>query len=1396
MSGSNKLPRLNSIPLIEEPLSKLGAALSMTSFTLKVTSSKVKGELGVPGPAPSPAPASPTKSCVFSNGRVSPSRAPKFEGTLITILRGVSCVTKFRESDAIIGVSPAIALLDSFIYELGFNGESIGTLQLASDGTLNLSTQVNFESDFKTTNQALDALGEGEMLSPITLTVTTQDTGLNLTTSQINVIFKGVNDSPIAQPDQMFATSDMLFKVPFIPELNDLAPIPVSAFDQGLRASSGQVEEITAFFEEAGLLLPNTFLFYKAIDLTSNDFDIDGNLDPNSVMILNQNAGNDDIVGDPIDLVDTPDIVLDDNPVIIDVPVLVTDPVDIGFEPSFSSSDNGTLDVVGLDTPLSEVDVITGGDIGGNDSSAQKNVIFGTTADDFVAGFGLTDLLGNPLTTLAEARETYSFGNLVNFFNPFLPPLGIPAYLSFELNALLDLFETSVGQAIYAANDSGINSFQYKISDLGGKTSTTSATVGIISFADEEACAASGDPTGISILTNENISFGENGLMPEIITGPMNGTVVFDNENSQAIYTSNSGFIGTDSFTYGIRDPLTGQLLGNATTTIEVLPGIQENINGAVLGNLQDLIPDIDLDLTFQARHEGIPILNEAEPLPFFVDGNGTIRLINNESLDADMQISTVIMINYFNEDGNQLTKALNFKVIDNDNESEVIDLNNPDDPNVLRNITSDAPRLGLVNFPENLDYCKALQVELSPITGHYIVSLLNPDTGETVARSILTGIATSNDENGILLTGDNNSLRISAGNDGNNAITGEFPGDNFIVGLGGADNVGGSIIASLTDADDTVFGDWIALTAAQAQAYAIPDGNGNTRFHNDELFGSTGNDILIGDFSLVGEGLGEIPVNRASDTFIYKFKFPNGNDFNNGDDIIKDFEAGSYKFDLTQDGPTLIEEIAPTDIIRLELIPTSFLTNFINSLGTPQEELTNILDFVSAINFDIVQQDGRSHYQATLQNSTQDTILFWNGANGLGVPVATDETKTINFIIDNPGNTVVQLGTNDSESSGRFTISPTETDIIYGLGGNDQIAGDYNVVESAVNQFSDDFLIGGADNDLLFGDIDILGAGVQLGTNPPSTNGPQLGDDVLIGEGGSDLIVGDIGTMTSDSKLFFPTGADIILGGNGDDILIGDIDSIRGDDDPSSSIEIFLTRPDIIFGGGENDFIIGDIRDQISADVEITGGDRLNGDTGEDHIFGDISVLSNGKLTTAGDDIIGGGPGNDVLVGDVNQIVNSGILENAGNDTITGGSGNDMIWGDVRFIEISGALTNPGSDTFMYNLAVGLDNGDDVIGDFNEFLNPGTPFDTLAFINVRDVASSGPSTTPDGLINSQDLFALTNISESSNGSVVVNMFSDSAQSQSLGSVTLDGVDFIDGSDNLADYATIVSTIV
>jgi LPXTG-motif cell wall-anchored protein len=129
-------------------------------------------------------------------------------------------------------------------------------------------------------------------------------------------------------------------------------------------------------------------------------------------------------------------------------------------------------------------------------------------------------------------------------------------------------------------NFSGVDAFQYEISDGNGGTDTAWVSFILVTpinddpvAVDDPATTPEDTPVTVPVLTNDTDLDGDT-LTVQSVTQPANGTVV-DNGDGTVTYTPDPDFSGTDTFTYTITDGNGGT--DTATVTVTVTPSGTNN---------------------------------------------------------------------------------------------------------------------------------------------------------------------------------------------------------------------------------------------------------------------------------------------------------------------------------------------------------------------------------------------------------------------------------------------------------------------------------------------------------------------------------------------------------------------------------------------------------------------------------------------------------------------------------------------------------------------------------------------------------------------------------------------------------------------------------------------------
>ncbi|AZQ57577.1 gliding motility-associated C-terminal domain-containing protein [Maribacter sp. MJ134] len=240
------------------------------------------------------------------------------------------------------------------------------------------------------------------------------------------------------------------------------------------------------------------------------------------------------------------------------------------------------------------------------------------------------------------------------------------------------------------ADYNGPDSFDYTICNAMGDCSTATVTIDVLPILDtvDDSVALDQDTNAVIDFWQDN----DNDL-PSIgtfsVTQPSNGLVTVDdngtpNDPSDDVvtYTPNSGFFGTDSYTYTVCDNL-----GNCDTaivTILVSPPMVTDIdsdNDGIIDSFEDLNLDGDNDpatnptdsdgdgfpdyLDIDSDNDGIPDNLEAQTTADYIPPSGVD--VNNNGLDDAYETDGDLGLFPIDTDGDSLPDYLD-EDSDNDN--------------------------------------------------------------------------------------------------------------------------------------------------------------------------------------------------------------------------------------------------------------------------------------------------------------------------------------------------------------------------------------------------------------------------------------------------------------------------------------------------------------------------------------------------------------------------------------------------------------------------------------------------------------------------------------------------------------------------------------------------------
>ena len=138
-----------------------------------------------------------------------------------------------------------------------------------------------------------------------------------------------------------------------------------------------------------------------------------------------------------------------------------------------------------------------------------------------------------------------------------------------------------------AANFQGSETFTYSISDGAGGVATGTVTVNVanandppVAVNDTQRVGKNATAVRIEVLANDNsgVDPAETLIVSAVTQGSNGGTVAIGTGGSFVTYTPATDFLGTETFTYTIRDP--GGLTSTATVTVTVVNFVPSDIRG------------------------------------------------------------------------------------------------------------------------------------------------------------------------------------------------------------------------------------------------------------------------------------------------------------------------------------------------------------------------------------------------------------------------------------------------------------------------------------------------------------------------------------------------------------------------------------------------------------------------------------------------------------------------------------------------------------------------------------------------------------------------------------------------------------------------------------------------
>lgn len=170
-----------------------------------------------------------------------------------------------------------------------------------------------------------------------------------------------------------------------------------------------------------------------------------------------------------------------------------------------------------------------------------------------------------------------------------------------------------------------------------------------------------------------------------------------------------------------------------------------------------------------------------------------------------------------------------------------------------------------------------------------------------------------------------------------------------------------------------------------------------------------------------------------------------------------------------------------------------------------------------------------------------------------------------------------------------RLFGSPTRTDVIVGLGGNDFITGGNDYPE---NGDPPDYICGGGGSDEIYGGP---GADHMSGGSGRDTVEGSFGSDILEGRKGADRI--------SDADDEYEGLKDTLRGQKGNDVLISDSgpDTFSGGVGDDRIIDNWCFDPSRLYGGPGSDYFSSYISNPYGGGCSESDADHVFGDAGRD---------------------------------------------------------------------------------------------------------------------------------------------------------------------------------------------------
>ena len=691
----------------------------------------------------------------------------------------------------------------------------------------------------------------------------------------------------------------------------------------------------------------------------------------------------------------------------------------------------------------------------------------------------------------------------------------------------------------------GFDSFDYTVSD-GALTDTATVTVfvspdpNVPPVAEDDTYSTHANVPLVvlapGLLTNDSDLNGDT-LDVVSFTAPSNGTVT-PNPDGSFTYTPNTGFVGTDTFTYTASD---GSYGDNATVTIhvenEVPVAVADSYTTAQNTTLTIAAPGL---LANDTDADGDPL----QVSSYSLTANGTLMQNADGSFTytPDAGFTGTDSFEYRATDGVQFTPltTVTIEVTSTTpvnalpvaaNDSAGVLQDTPVTIDVLANDTdADGDTLAIQSYGPASN--GTVTLDNNGTAGDTSDDRLDytPDAGFTGSDSFTYSVSDGNGGN------DTATVTVTVSADINQSLFGTS-GSDLIEGLNGNDTLTGLA------GNDSLFGG--------ADDDVIYGGVGS-----DLIDGGSGNDRLIGGDAatdrIIG-GDGDDTITARNDVLVF--------DEDDGEDRVFNFQTGSDRIELTGTGTAVFAYDATRNATTMTYgltVVTFFGVEITDANLTGSGTPIAAPDFASTIGTMPVAID----VLANDLDTDGDPLSISSVTGGIGGTVILNDNGTldtsddfIDFVADAGfyGTYTFTYEVSDGTLMSTGTVQVAVVEPIAGTNGADSLAGGaYDDVisgelgDDTINgRAGNDRLDGGGDNDRIFGNA-----------GDDTVTGGE-GNDLLNGGGGDDVLEGGDG----NDRLAGGAGADEVRGGDGNDtIQVADGDTLIFDTDDGDDVVFGFT--------------------------------------------------------------------------------------------------------------------------------------------------------------------------------------------------------------------------------------------